>query len=393
METIFDVRDFGNNIQRTLDHVSLDQSFLKRGGTVYIPRGQYVENLTIRGGRITLRGENLDTTIHPADPTKPAIELVATGEYKVHDIVLENFQVIAKEKGQGYGLYCKGTPDSRPGGLNFRRIFVNEFANGIYFDNCDFPHFDGCGAWGNFDAVYLKDVSQVYFEHCFFQGSHRYGIYGENLLGFYFQGPGLQANGAEQLYLKNCYSVLVERSDIEDFTLGIRLKGCRGVGINNNVFLPRSYLPVGSVVKAIVLEAHLPGDLHSNSGVEITANTFFGSNSHTGDYARTTAVTIENGATTDAFLSANSPASSGPARLTMYDYPRGNTSMKITELGAATGDGFESERTKRGFRPPSLSQEDLRIVDPKNDGFIGWDPQNRRLMINVGGQWKRVFSL
>jgi hypothetical protein len=393
-EVIFNVKDYGNSIQNTLDLISSDQSFLKRGGTVYIPRGQYVENLVVRGGRITLRGENLDTTIHPLDPTKPAITLVATGEYKVHDLVMENFQVIAREKGEygenlGVGIQCIGTPDTRPGGLNFRRVFVNEFATGSHFDNCDFPHFDGCGAWGNDIGVFLKDVSQVYFEHCFIQHSHADGIYGENLLGFYFQGPGVQANIGAQIFLKNCSSVLIERSDIEEFKDGIILKGCRGVGINNNVFLPESYID-GETVRGVILQ---PSELHKNSGVQIIGNVFFGSNSHNNNYARTIGVTIEDNSCTDIFLANNCPGSATPARLTMYDYPRNTTSMKVTELDTTTGDGFEADKTLRGFKPSNISVEELRIVNPKNDGFIAWDSKNHRLMVNINGVWKRAFTL
>ena len=130
-EPVFNVgTDYGGNIQAALDAVSASQAFLARGGTVYVPRGQYVVTnpLLVRGGRIILRGENLDTLIHPSIDNQPVVKLDGNNPagYGVHDFKMETLQIIGLSQRSGnIGLYCKGEGGYFPSGLRFENVFIS----------------------------------------------------------------------------------------------------------------------------------------------------------------------------------------------------------------------------------------------------------------------------
>lgn len=340
-EVVFNVRDHGG-IQATLDLVSKDQSYGKRGGKVYIPRGQWsVENpVVVRGGRITLVGENLDTNIIP---TRSGVPLIRIDPATAHDFRMDTLMLMGREGVTGnVGIECIGTPERLVPGLSFENVQISRLHEGVRMEYCDFPLFhrfgvDHCASHG----MRFLHASAVRMTHSFVQRNGGHGIWAEESLGFYFQGPGLQANERAQAHFIGCKSVEIHRTDIEEFVHGIELDGNRGVVIQGCVFLPKNNIPWQEV-----FGVHLIAGENENSGVQITGNTFYGSDDKLDNYAHTTGVCADPDSTTDIFLAANGPGSAGPARLTLYDIAPGPRQFI---QGYHTGDGFESQPSTTGM--------------------------------------------
>lgn len=411
-ERIFNVADYGFDIQAALDAASPPGDiFLQRGGIVYMPRRQYVVNnpLIVRGGRLTLKGENLDTLIHPSVDNEPVIKLIGAQDGKVHDFEAQTFTIVGRRENSGnIGIYCKGEDGIRPAGFRFYNISMFNLLEGIYFENVDFPMFTRCGVAGSKgNGMTFKNTAQISMYHCFVQGNAGKGIHVEDALGFYFQGPGIENNGFEgedvpnngawQLHAKNSTSVVVTRSDIERFVNGILLEGCRGVGITNNVFLPAPNLR-GRQVTGVLVRRDLESAQHASggvsAGVEITGNTFYGGSDDTHNWPYTTGVKVEQGSVLDITLLANSPASRGPARMMIYDYPQGRSleGMNLIAQGPHTGDGGGSARSQTGLRLPALSDVEMNRFDVRNSGMVAYHYGSNKMCVNEGGRWKKVSS-
>lgn len=401
-EPIFNVADYGNDIQTALNAASDDQTFLLRGGTVFIPRGQYVVDnpLLVKGGRLILRGENLDVSIEPSNSDLPVVKLQGDNSagFGIHDFKAERFQINGSPGSITgcVGISCIGESGYYPSGLRFEDVFINECEIGAVFDHANFPMFTRCGVFGSVShGMTFREVSQISFYHCFIQVNGGKGLQVEDALGFYFQGPGLQNNTDWQLHLLNSWSCHLDRSDIEEFVNGVLIQGCRGVGITYNVFLPKPNI-AGANVTAILIKAD-PSSLAVQgpgaSGIAIIGNTIFGSGDAGTNNGRVTGVKVEKGSTFDLFLAANGPGSRAPARFVrMYDLPIGRDAenMNITVLGAHTGDGFEAGRTQRGFRPGNIPDDELAQNIPENHGLIAWHEGTERLMVNIRGNWRRL---
>lgn len=398
-ETIFNVADYGNDIQAALDDVSNLQTFGNRGGTVYIPRGEYnVDNpLLVRGGRIILRGENLDVLIRPANSGVPVMELEGddSSDFGVHDFKGETFQIVGTAQTGNVGIECIGQGGYRPNGIRFENVFVSGVEKGVHMEDVDFPKFTRFGISEiDGDGAEFINCAAIAFYHSFIILCGAKGLIVDTALGFYYQGPGFELCDDWHVHLKHSQSCVIERCDFENYISGVLVEGCRAVRISDNVFLAKHDL-AGAQVAGVLVRKGDPGDVTGglSAGLTISGNSFAGGNDSGGNFPHVTCVKIEEGSCLDAFLHGNTVANTGSKRVRIYDVPPGHRSlgMNIAMFGGVTTTGQqEPVATQRGLRLPLISEQEFVRVDPANDGLLARLVFSHELVFNVEGRWTKL---